>query len=264
MKFTVLGASGYIGRSLCKFLMMQGHEVFAPYRDDPKIFTDDLGYVVYAIGLTADFRSKSFETVQAHVGVLQQVLQYSRFSSLLYLSSTRLYSGAESTQEEADLMVRSQNPSDLYNLSKLLGESLCLNSGRSNVRIVRLSNVIGGENEGSDLFFFSLLRDARAGSIKLQSHPDSEKDYVLIEDAIELIYRITVQGNFNVYNVASGCNLSHRQLIAIMSKAFGCNVEFADGAKVISFPVIDINRIVEEYSFTPSNVSLFIGNQWEK
>ncbi len=51
----------------------------------------DLGHAFYCIGLTADFRSRPFETIEAHCGLLKEVLSGSRFSSFVYLSSTRVY-----------------------------------------------------------------------------------------------------------------------------------------------------------------------------
>jgi len=39
-----------------------------PFRIDP-------GHVIYCIGLTADFRQKPFETIEAHVSKLAEVAQ---------------------------------------------------------------------------------------------------------------------------------------------------------------------------------------------
>ncbi len=94
--FTVLGATGYIGSRLVAHLQAQGHTVWAPARGDAEVFTRPLGHVMYCVGLTADFRTRPFDTVDAHVGLLAEVLRRAQFESLLYLSSTRVYMGAAS------------------------------------------------------------------------------------------------------------------------------------------------------------------------
>ena len=93
MRFTVFGATGFIGANLVAHLSRRGHEVRCPKRDLPIEAGDHLGHVIYAIGLTANFRSRPYETVEAHVGLLSRLLQTSCFDSWLYLSSTRVYAG---------------------------------------------------------------------------------------------------------------------------------------------------------------------------
>ena len=58
MSWTVLGASGAIGRRLVGYLRQTGHVVYTPERGDPGVWTRPLGHVIYAIGLTADFRQR--------------------------------------------------------------------------------------------------------------------------------------------------------------------------------------------------------------
>ena len=77
--FTVLGASGYIGSRLVAHLQAQGHTVWAPTRGDTEVFARPLGHVIYCVGLTADFRTRPFDTVDAHVGLLAEVLRRAQF-----------------------------------------------------------------------------------------------------------------------------------------------------------------------------------------
>lgn len=249
MSFTVLGATGTIGRSLVARLRAQGEAVYAPARSDPDLFTRPLGHVIYAIGLTADFRSRPFQTVEAHVSLLSEVLQHADFSSLLYLSSTRVYAGGPCGGEDSPLHVNPQDPSDLYNLSKLMGESLCLSCGQAGVRVARLSNVVGGESQDSDNFIPTLLRDAQKGHIVLRTALNSAKDYIHIDDVVELLPRIAAQGRARLYNIASGIQTSHAQWIDHLVGLTGCSVEVAPGAPATTFAPIDITRIREEFGF---------------
>lgn len=254
MNWTVLGASGVIGRHLVTRLRANGQTVYTPGRGEPGLYERPLGHVIYAIGLTADFRTRPYDTVQAHVSLLAELLQRADFTSLLYLSSTRVYARTASSREDADLGVQPQDPSDLYNLSKLMGESLCLNGGRSGVRVVRLSNVVGGEDRDSGNFVPSLVREARGGCIVLQTAPDSAKDYIHIDDVAELLPRIATQGRERLYNVASGVQTHHAQWTAQLQAQTGCTVDVAPGAPVVSFAPIDITRIRTEFAFMPRPV----------
>jgi nucleoside-diphosphate-sugar epimerase len=254
MNWTVLGASGTIGRRLTAHLRSVGHIVDTPGRNDDNLYRRPLGHVIYAIGLTADFRQRPFDTVQAHVSVLAELLQHGDFESLLYLSSTRLYARAAKGCEDSPLTVLAQDPSDLYNLSKLMGESLCLQDARSGIRVARLSNVVGGDNAESANFLASLLREARTGRIVLRTAADSAKDYIHIDDVVQLLPRIATCGRERIYNVASGIQITHSQWADLLAVHTGCTVRVAPGAKAVSFIPIDIGRIQTEFDFQPRPV----------
>lgn len=254
MSWTVLGASGAIGRSLAAHLRAAGQTVYTPVRGDTGLYQRPLGHVIYAIGLTADFRQRPYDTVQAHVSVLAELLQQADFESLLYLSSTRVYGRAASGREDSPLPVLAQDPSDLYNLSKLMGESLCLQDARAGVRVARLSNVVGGEDADSANFVPSLVREARSGCIVLQTTADSVKDYIHIDDVVELLPRIAACGRERLYNVASGVQTTHAQWTAQLAACTGCAVEVAPGATTMRFIPIDIGRIRAEFDFQPRPV----------
>lgn len=254
MRFTVLGASGFIGSHLAAHLRQAGHECLTPGRDGPPVPPGDLGHVIYCIGLTADFRTRPFDTVRAHVCLLADVLERAAFDSLLYLSSTRIYGNAGEAEEDRPLQVDPQNPSDLYNLTKITGESLCFACGRPNVRVARLSNVYGGDF-GSDNFLSSVLRDAlRQGRVVLQTALESAKDYVSIDDVVTLLAAIAQSGRQRLYNVASGINVSNGELLGRIRELTGCELEVSAQARTIAFPRISIERARREFDFSPSRV----------
>ena len=251
MKFTVLGASGLIGSRLRRFLEQRGHDVFAPTREDPRIYSQDLGHAIYCIGVTADFRHKPLETIAAHVTVLADLLNRASFASLLYVSSTRVYLGAESTEESADCRVNVNCPDDFYNLTKLTGESLGFASGRENVRVARLSNVFSVDL-ASENFLSELVRDAlKTGHLTLRTSLDSAKDYISLPNMLELVTQIAVFGKEKLYNVASGANLCNRDLVGRIAELTGCKVTVAPDAPLVVFPRIAISRIEEEF-FSPT------------
>lgn len=262
MKFTVLGSRGFIGSYLLQHLEAQGHQVSAPGRDVALNGETDAGHVIYAIGLTGDFRHRLHETIEAQVTVLSHLLQTLRFDSFLYLSSTRIYGGLPADQpagETSPLRVV-PNADTVYDLSKLLGEALCLAQPRNTVRVARLSHVFGiGQSE--DQFLGAVLSEAcKNGRVTIGEAPQSSKDYIDVEAVVPLLERIALEGRERIYNVASGTPCTHATLAKKISEAFGATVEFAPQAPLRIFPPVDIGRIRSEFGLKPSSILDYIAS----
>jgi len=254
MRFTILGASGFIGSALARALRTAGDDCIAPERAAMGALLEGntaLGHVIWCVGLTADFRERPFDTVRAHVCDLLPWLQQGRFDSFLYLSSTRVYGGCERAEETAALTVQPSRPDDLYNLTKLTGEALCLTQPRTDVRVVRLSTVIGERPDAHD-FVAALLREGRAtGSVRLRDHADSAKDYIALEDVVDLLPCIACAGTQRLYNVAAGSNLTHWQVAQSLAAPAGWRVICEGAAPPVIFPLIGTGRIRQEFGFSP-------------
>jgi nucleoside-diphosphate-sugar epimerase len=249
---TILGASGFIGSQLADKLT-QLHLDFQPVRRHDPLPPGNLGDVIYCIGVTADFRSRAFDTVESHVCALLDLARNGNFESLLYLSSTRLYAANDATDEEQPLRVSPRNPDDLYNISKAMGESIALNCGRP-ARVARIANVYGPDFN-SDNFLPSILKQAAKGeTIVLQTAPESAKDYISIADVVDGLIQIATRGQQQIYNLASGVNVSHRELAETLRRTAGCAVEFATAAPEIKSPPINIDRMRGEFNFAAASI----------
>ena len=212
MKFTILGASGFIGENLVSYLEERNQECYIPKRDQVFYPDENLGHVIYCIGLTADFRTRHRDTVDAHVCKLLEVLNTTSFDSFLYLSSTRVYNHSKTSNEDTELKVNPNQLDDLYNISKLMGESICLSNQNEKIRVVRLSNVVGNDFR-SDNFLFSLIREAiNKNKITLQQPLNIYRDYININDVLEMLYNISTKGKDRIYNLASGKNVSNKKI----------------------------------------------------
>ena len=249
--FTVLGAGGFIGSAVVRFLRAQGIECNTPAKGDESIFKSSLGNIIYAIGLTADFRTRPFDTVEAHVCLLRRLLQEGNFSSLVYLSSTRVYAASSRTNEDSPVLVDVNNPGFLYNISKLMGESLSLHCGRSGVRVARLSNVVGLRSD-TDIFIDQLLAEGFShGKVHLRTSLTSNKDYIHIDDVAALLVSIATKGRHNLYNVASGVGISNQRIVTLLQKHAGISNSVAEDAAMWEFSPISIDRISDEFGFVP-------------
>jgi len=245
--FTILGAGGWIGSALVRRLAGSGQQVRAIFRDNWPAANESLGDVIYAIGLTADFRVRPFATAEAHITVLTRALQSCRFDSFLYLSSTRVYLGASATTEQTAVSVRSADPDHLYNVTKLAGEALCLALPNPHIRVARLSNVVGTGDRSQNFLPAVLAEAGRTGSVTIRSAPDSEKDYIALDDVTALLEVIATCGKQRLYNVALGGNVSNRLIAELLRQHTGAEVTFAPSAPRIAFPRIAIDRLAGEF-----------------
>ncbi|MFW7342514.1 NAD(P)-dependent oxidoreductase [Pollutimonas sp. H1-120] len=249
--YTVLGGGGFIGSHLLRYLRQNDHQCFSPLRGDDSLFNSSLGHVIYCVGLTADFRSRPLDTVEAHVCLLRRLLEQAEFESLTYLSSTRVYAGATATDESSTLHVNPNQPGDLYNLSKLMGESLCLHGGRANTRVARLSNIVGLRPD-PDIFIDQLLEEGRkTGRILLRTALSSRKDYLYIDDAVSALALIAASKAQGIINVASGEAVDNQQIVRILESDMGFIVDVAANAPAWDFTAIDINRLKDEFAIQP-------------
>lgn len=251
--FTVIGASGFIGSHLTRYLRAEGRDVHAPERNDRAAYDKPLGHALYCAGMTADYAARPVATVEAHVGLLGRLLREATFDSLLYLSSTRLYDGcAGLCNEETDLVLNPANPRHLFDFSKGLGESLCHASGRPEVRIARLSSVYA-DDLSADNYLHGLIKSALAEArVETGAPPNAERDYVHKDDVCRLLEAIALDGKRAVYNVASGENVSNARLFALIEELTGAHVSGGAAQPGLAFPTICVAAAQDDFGLRPA------------
>lgn len=244
MHCTVIGAAGFVGRALSRALTLAGHPVHAPPRDGSALLDRDLGIVFYCAGLTADFASRPFDTVQAHVTLLAEVLRANRFERLIYLSSTRLYdSGPHGTGlESAALSLQPAHPRALYDLSKALGENLCLTLAGDRTAVARLSCVFDAAPGAPGFLSEWLQRAARERTFQLDSDAGVRRDYIHLDDVVAALMRMADGGATGIVNVASGANVSNGELAAVFAE-YGWRVSLARSTGAHSAPECSVARL---------------------
>lgn len=247
---TVLGASGFVGRHLVAHLHDLGIRVQTPGRG-VDLSSLHLGTVIDCAGLTADFRERPVDTVDAHVARLVPVIRAGRFERYVYLSSTRVYKRVEGAgRADVPIPVLATDPDDIFALSKLMGESLLLTASPGAVA-VRLSNVYGPDWESANFLTDIMGSALRTGEVRLRSAPASAKDYISIDDTVRLLAAIASRGRRRVYNLASGVNVAQGAIVAQLAARTGCRVQWELGAPVITFPPIDVQDLKDEFGVSP-------------
>lgn len=243
-QFTVIGAGGFIGGRLATALSARGDEVYAPRRGDPDLFSRALGRVFYCAGLTGDFMVRPFETVEAHVSLIAQVLRDARFERLVYLSSTRLYDslGARGGHETDVLEFDPTLPRNVYDLSKALGENLCLARSEGRAAVARLSNVFAADPAASGFLSELLQRARREREIELASSPAGGRDYIHIDDVTRALLTLEVSDVTGVINIARGETLTNADLVRVFADA-GWRITLTGQDAPPPPPVCDTKRV---------------------
>ncbi|WP_345867263.1 SDR family oxidoreductase [Shewanella algae] len=252
--YTVLGGKGFIGNEVVKQLHARGDKVFVPEKEDTTILERELGTVIYCIG-HGDCANNPFKVLDANIVLLSRLLEKAKFEKLIYISSTRVYMNQTCSFEQSDLTISANDGRRLFNLTKLTAEEMCLKSGRS-ICIVRPSNVYGLALS-SPLFLPAITRDAiNRGEINMYVDPSYEKDYVSVLDVAEIVVKISTKMKFEseIYNVASGLNVSAKQIADVLRKETGCKVNWHGCNNEEVFPIVPISKIQKEFGFIPRNV----------
>lgn len=250
--FTILGGYGFIGSHLRRHLDAAGIAYQAPPPGE-SLRGRALGRVIDCAGITADFRVRPYDTVDAHVSRVVDIARHGTFERFVYLSSTRLYKDgtAGEAREEDEIAVSPAGLGGLYNLSKLMGEAVTLTLGERGC-VARLSNVYGDGSEAHN-FLASIITDAlTTGEIVLQTSLDSAKDYVGVGDVAALLPRLATGAREGIYNVASGVNVANGDIVAEIARLTGCTVSVAPGSETWTYPTTSIERVRGEFGFAPS------------
>ena len=241
--YTVLGGTGFVGRQVAQTLSASGIPCYVPTKGSEEIFERDLGRVFFCIGLTADYVSRPFDAVNAHVSYLARVLEEAKFERIVYLSSTRLYDGQLSGQEDASLLLNPTKPRHLYDLSKAMGENLCMVASGNRGRVARLSNVYAAAAGAPGFLSDLLARLKKERDFTLDSSPDFNRDYISLDDVVRGLKAILDSEESQIVNVASGENITNGELATYLNH-LGCNIKFRNDQKIEHPPVVcDISRL---------------------
>ena len=227
-RYTVIGSAGFVGANVVRILRDRGVDAFCPVRDSSALFGHDLGTVIFCAGVTGDYRSRPFATVEAHVSLLAEVIERASFERIIYVSSTRVYDLLPDGigTENRPIPVNPGNTDHLYELSKMLGENLTLNQTEGRGVVARLSYVFGWDDDAQG-FLSEWLRLARRGkSMTLDSSPFSARDYIHVKDVATALIGIAGGRTGGIINVARGEALSNGA-IAELFRQHGWQVAFS-------------------------------------
>ncbi|WP_099340012.1 NAD-dependent epimerase/dehydratase family protein [Candidatus Fonsibacter ubiquis] len=245
--YTIFGHTGFIGSALKNKLKTQN--LILPEKKELN-FKKNLGNIIYCIG--SDLWKKDiYNSYYANLGLIPDIIKKNKFSTFTFLSSIRIYNNSKSSKEESNLYINPNYHNDYYNIKKICAESYLLSS-KKKIKIIRLTNLYG-ENYYAPIVLPTFIRSAiKKGEILISINKNSLKDYLSIDDAINIILKIIQSGKENIYNVASGKRISLISIANEIKKITNCKIIFANQGEKINEKLINISKIKKEFNFKPS------------
>jgi nucleoside-diphosphate-sugar epimerase len=258
MTYTVLGSKGFIGSHLLSALQKSGASCYAPLRDDPDVFTKKLGTVFYCVGLTNDYKDRPHDTVEAHACLLNRILAKASFDHLIYLSSTRLYDGLKTANENTDLVLNPANPRHIYDFSKGLGESLCLTASNGRASIARLSSVYDIDAQATGFMPDVLRKLKKERNFTLDSSSGIVRDYIDVNDVVQGLIKMGEAKKPGIVNLASGENVSNQDIVDTLN-AVDCKIGLQKQTPRENPALCDVSKL-KALGIKPVSVHVYLKN----
>ena len=246
--YTIFGHTGFIGTHLKKKL--KNHNLILPKRNKFKL-KRFLHNVIYCIG-SDDWINNSYDSFKANLGYIPEILNHNQFKSFTFLSTTRIYKKNKITDEKSNIKINSHDLDDYYNITKICAESYLLTQ-KKKINIIRLSNIYG-DNYSAPLILPKILSNSiKFGEITLTINKNSTKDFLCINDAADIIKKISLKGKGGIYNVASGKLYKLIDIASIIQQHTNCKIILKNQKTSIKEPKLNIKKIQKEFKFIPKS-----------
>jgi UDP-glucose 4-epimerase len=238
----VTGAHGFIGRHVAKFYSQQGWHVtgighgewrknelsdwgikdwfsadvsiknLLDFKSSPDVVVHTAGGSSVPFSLQhpyADFNKTVISTIE----ILEFLRLHKPDAKLVYLSTAGVYGSAEilPIKESAEL-----KPLSPYGAHKLIAENLCAQYSEHyelSTAVIRFFSIYGSGLRKQLLWDAS--NKAISGQLKFFGRGDEIRDWLHVNDAVKLIYKVAEQNNKDclVLNGGSGIGVSVNQLL---------------------------------------------------
>ncbi len=247
--FTIFGHTGFLGHNLVKYL--KNSKLLLPKRNK-FTFNQNLGNIIYCIG-SDDWKTDTFNSFNANLGFVPTIIEKNNFKSFTFVSSCRIYNNSTTTHETSNFKFNPTDTNEFYNLKKILAENY-LFASKKKIKIVRVSNIVGFSPKSPLVFPMFVKNAITKKKIVISINKNSTKDFIHIDDVVQLIARISIKGKGKIYNIANGKNTKLIDLAQSIKKFTNCKILLKNQNKAIFEPKININKIKKEFNFKSKNI----------
>lgn len=266
-KILVTGATGFIGKALCRILSEKNisfisHKQIGLDITKPETFQfkgeDEISTVIHLAGKTfvPDSWKNPTEFMSVNAIGTQNVAEFCRKhqARLIYISAY-VYGNTNQNPINENHPTNVNNP---YALSKKSGEEICLfyqEIFNVPVSIVRPFNVYGpGQNE---MFLIpEVIQQLKVGkSIKVKDL-SPKRDFIYVDDVAGIILKILETKKQGIFNAGTGKSYSVKELIDIIQEVAGTSLpilsENITRSNEISDTIADISKAKSELGWMPT------------
>jgi nucleoside-diphosphate-sugar epimerase len=212
----------------------------------------DLIFHFAAVVGVANVIEHPYEVLTRNYGLLEDVIRFARrqksLQRLIFASSSEVYAGSlrygglkVPTPESSVLALTGLNePRTSYMLSKIYGEAMCYHSGLI-FTIVRPHNIFGPRMGLSHVIpeMIKKIYFAKEGEIIEVASPNHTRTFCYVDDAIELMYRLSTKdggknGTFNIGNNSPEIKII--DLVRMIVEVVGKKVKICPGRETPGSP----------------------------
>lgn len=217
-------------------------------------------YIVHLVGMSDANQCQRNKEAAYNLNVKSllnvcKIFQEYRLKRIIFPSTALVYGMKYQGLIDEDFLPK---PENVYAETKLEAENVLAGFSRKNRisgTILRLSNVYGS-GMNSDTLIPTVLRQLKSSCLNLKEYK-SIRDYLYIKDAIRALRLcLSLQSEFNIYNVGTSVGYSVHDLIKIIAGVLGKKEsvpEFKTDTNVADKLVLSHNRIKKDLRWEPSH-----------
>ena len=265
-KIGLVGGSGFIGKNFKKLFedkaeikdISRKNQAVSQYSKEQleQAFAGCDSIVIMAAKKVDPKEKQSLMLYEDNVRIVENTLIACNklgIKNIVYLSSRCVYAAAQKTPIAEGGEIR---PINYYGISKYAGELLCGYYNRTyntNIKILRLSQVIGNDKNGYMIDRF--MENAEKGQpLTVYGKSVGRRDYIYVKDACRAIwaslYKYDICG---VYNIGSGVGTTSLELAKAVINGFNSSSRIEMLTKKqedTSISYLDMRKAKEELGFS--------------
>lgn len=177
--------------------------------------------------------------------------------TFIFTSSGAIYGISDSKLSEEDLT----KPTDIYGISKLIGEDMCrlfyLETGIRTI-ISRVFNVYG-PGETNPHVIPEIIKQIKEGNFELElGNIEPKRDFINVKDVVDAYLALLTdfRGNFGIFNLGTGKEYSIREILEICGRIRGKELKVkSENSRIRTSDrmhlLADINKITKETCWMP-------------
>lgn len=261
MKILLTGAAGGIGSTLGYYLYKKGHtltlidnfrngyernlkinnEIFGKFynldicnKNLINLIGDNYDCIIHLAAVTAlpDCETNAVETINVNVSGTMNILECARKWGVPYIIFSSTSAVYENNKDELFTEELEIFPRLWYSLSKKMAEEICESYRKNynmNISTLRFFNVFGPRQDihrKNPPLLNYIVKELKSGNVPiLHSNGEQKRDYIHVDDVINLIdVCLRIKPN-DTFNVCTGTLLSVNEIVSYISEIFNLNIE---------------------------------------
>ncbi len=203
-------------------------------------------YIIHAAGYgqPGRFTSDPVRTLELNIlSTLALLRKLKKNGKFLFTSSAEVYTGLESPPfKETEIgTTNTTHPRSCYIEGKRAGEAICqaFRSKGVDAKSARISLTYGpGTRSGDTRVLPMLIEKALNGSIDLLDGGEAKRSFLYVADAVEMMWKILLNGREPIYNVGGDDEVSILELAEKIGKILKAPVQTSKTLGLSGAPVV--------------------------